>query len=420
VNISPSAPSITPPLKKPAALRFIRGCLLPLIAALSTNPLWAQTPPLLKGVNLSHWLTYEGRQPISQRDMNMIKAHGFDHIRIPFNPHNLGWTLDRAKDLKPLPFERLDAAIRLGIEAGLNVIIDFHPEEALKQQIEEDPTVRRNFIAAWGQIARHYATWPEQRLAFELLNEPQFWVSDNPEGWISLRADILKSIRKQDLKHLILISGFHGGGVEGLLQTPPLEDPLILYTFHYYDPQLLTHLGATWEPYSSNVNSMFSGLRYPSDQNRDENILLNDSGHTHRYLVNLAIQDYEAQNWGYDRILKDIQRVSRWATDHRVSVICNEFGIARFAVEPKTRAAWLHDVSTALESQAMGWTVWDYADVFGISALLKDQRLTADGVEIPINGKPPYRAFIEEDLSALIKPMASVNTPAQTFRPQDQ
>ncbi len=414
--------STTNPSQKPDASRFFRGLLLLLLMApFSIAPLWAQTPSFLRGVNLSHWLTYEGRQPITQRDMTMIKAHGFDHIRIPFNPQNLGWTLESAKELKPLRFERLDAAIRLGIEAGLNVIIDFHPEEALKQQIDEDPTVRDNFIAAWAQIAKHYATWPDQRLAFEPLNEPQFWGSDDPKGWILLRAEILKSIRKNDTKHLILMSGFHGGGLEGLLQTPPLEDPLILYTFHYYDPQLLTHLGATWAPYSSNVNSLFSGLRYPSDQNRDENILLNDDGNIYRYLVNRAIDDYKAEEWGYARILKDIERVATWAAAHQVSVICNEFGIARFAVEQKTRAAWLHDVSTALESLKMGWTVWDYADVFGISALLKDQRLTADGVEVPMNGQPPHRQFIEEDLTALIKPIPSGKAlPAQKLDPQHQ
>jgi endoglucanase len=414
-----SHPSKTPSLKKLDTLRFSRRVLFLLMALLSIDPLWAQTPSLMKGVNLSHWLTYDGRQPITERDMTMIKAHGFDHIRIPFNPQNLGWMLD-APQLKPLPFERLDAAIRLGIKTGLNIIIDFHPEEALKQQIEEDPTVRGNFIAAWAQIAKHYATWPEQRLAFEPLNEPQFWNSDNPEGWTSLRDDILKSIRKHDLKHLVLLSGFHGGGLEGLLQTPPSEDPLILYTFHYYDPQLLTHLGATWEPYSSNVNSMFSGLRYPSDQNRDENILLNDNGNNNRSLVNRAILDYEAQNWGYARVLKDIQRVATWAAAHQVPVICNEFGIARIAIEQKTRAAWLHDVSTALESQQMGWTVWDYADVFGISTLTKDQRLTADGVEVPMNGQPPHRQFIEEDLIALIKSRATATTPAQKLEPSPQ
>ena len=415
-----SHPSKTPSLKKLDTLRFSRRVLFLLMALLSIDPLWAQTPSLMKGVNLSHWLTYDGRQPITERDMTMIKAHGFDHIRIPFNPQNLGWTLDGTQDLQPLPFERLDAAIRLGMDAGLNVIIDFHPDEALKQQIEEDPTVRANFIAVWGHIAKHYATWPEQVLAFEPLNEPQFWGSDNPKGWTSLRDDILKSIRKHDLKHLVLLSGFHGGGLEGLLQTPPLKDPLILYTFHYYDPQLLTHLGATWPPYSSNVNSMFSGLRYPSDQNTEKNILLNDHGQTHPTLVNRAIRDYEAQDWGYARILKDMQRVATWASAHQVSVICNEFGIARFAVSQKTRAAWLHDVSDALESLHMGWTVWDYADVFGISALTKDQRLTADGVEVPMDDKPPHRQFIEANLLALIKPKTTAKIPERKGEPQQR
>ena len=94
---------------------------------------------LKRGINLSHWLQYDGRQPIVAADMVMIRQAGFDHVRIPFDPLHLGWNPDiasAAATARPtLDFTPLDQAVNLALQADLAVILDFHPEAPLRHRI---------------------------------------------------------------------------------------------------------------------------------------------------------------------------------------------------------------------------------------------------------------------------------------------
>src|SRR5258708_21766004 len=56
-------------------------------------------PPMLKhGINLSYWFTDSGREPLVARDFDLIRAAGFDHVRIPINPESLGFSLYDGED----------------------------------------------------------------------------------------------------------------------------------------------------------------------------------------------------------------------------------------------------------------------------------------------------------------------------------
>ena len=100
----------------------------------------ATLPNLQRGVNLSHWLTYYGRQPIVQADMTRIASAGFDHVRINFDPGLLGWNPDSRTNSASLPqISKLDNAVNMALQAGLVAVLDFHPSATLKQRIEKEP-----------------------------------------------------------------------------------------------------------------------------------------------------------------------------------------------------------------------------------------------------------------------------------------
>ena len=61
--------------------------------------------------------------------------------------------------------------------------------------------------------------------------------------------------------------------------------------------------------------------------------------------------------------------------------MCNEFGVYRAYADPQDRAAWIHDVRTALERHGMGWTMWDYSGSFGV-VVKKDGRSVPDEVTL--------------------------------------
>ena len=86
---------------------------------------------------------------------------------------------------------------------------------------------------------------------------------------------------------------------------------------------------------------------------------------------------YGQEHWGPARMEAEVNQVAEWAHKYGVPVVCNEFGVFRLVAGPNDRAAWLHDVRSALERHNMGWAMWDYDGGFGV--LNRD----ANGKKVP-------------------------------------
>jgi hypothetical protein len=118
-----------------------------------------------------------------------------------------------------------------------------------------------------------------------------------------------------------------------------------------------------------------------------------------------AFNNYQAEGWGLGRIRKDLQSAQQWASQNKVKVYCNEFGLIRMAPTPTvaetSRSAWLKDVSTALQELSIGWTVFDYADIFGIAVATGNTYYSEDGAIVPNDPAHPDRVFTRENLQAL-------------------
>jgi hypothetical protein len=59
----------------------------------------------------------------------------------------------------------------------------------------------------------------------------------------------------------------HRGGArwsdnDDLVFQEPLHDPNVIYNFHFYEPHIFTHQGATWSAYYWH---WLRGLKYPSN-----------------------------------------------------------------------------------------------------------------------------------------------------------
>lgn len=373
------------------------------VTAMFTGSAPPSNLPLLKrGINLSHWLTHYGRQPVVKADMILIKNAGFDHVRIPFDPAYLGWNPDNLANAGSMPqIGSLDAAVDLAISNGLVAVVDFHPGSSLKNRIETDSAVQDAYIKLWTSLAERYKGKPQASLVYELLNEPQYW-NNGPATWYVLRQKVLTALRSKDTQHMILLSGGYGGGLRGILEDPGVTDSAVGYTFHYYQPYLFTHNGAPWEPHLSQIEDTFTGLRYPAALNTMDNIKPKTG--TDLSAITIAFNEYVAQNWAYQRIHSDIEGVKTWATNHgNAKVYCNEFGVLRLTQDEASRSSYLKDVRTAVESFGMGWTVFDYADIFGIAKATGSTYLSGDGAIVPSDSTNPKRVFTTENLDGLVK-----------------
>jgi len=75
---------------------------------------------------------------------------------------------------------------------------------------------------------------------------------------------------------------------------------------------------------------------------------------------------YGLDRWNAARIDAEIAVAAAWGKRWNVPLTCNEFGVYRATATPEDRAAWIHDVRTALEKYGIGWTMWDYAGGFSV------------------------------------------------------
>jgi endoglucanase len=321
-----------------------------------------------KGYSKEHFQSWTTAQ-----DIALIQAMGFDHIRLSVNPEPM-FRHNRADEIPADYLAYLDAAVKEILDHGLAVVIDLHPESDFKAKLAHDDFVEQ-FSDYWRALARHYSNLDPDRVFFEILNEPE--MSDRYR-WYGVQAKLAVAIRHGAPSHTIIATGAQWSNDDQLLFLEPLSDPNVIYNFHFYEPHLFTHQGATW---GVNHWHFLKGLPYPSDPESAEKAAAQQPDAVNR----LYVVRYGLDHWEAHRIDTEISQVAEWAKHRGLPVICNEFGVYRKNANPRDRAAWLTDVRTALEKHGMGWTMWDYSGGFGV-VTKKDGKAVPDEVTVKALG----------------------------------
>src|SRR5882672_1082493 len=337
---------------------------------------FARAQHLRHGINLSEWFaqvwdkrgyTREHFETwTTAEDIALIKSMGFDHVRLSVNPQPM-FTMNQPQKLPPEYLGYLDTAVKMILDRGLVVVIDMHPESDFKQRLTKDDSFVDQFADFWRAVAQHYSTWDADRVFFEILNEPEF--SDRYR-WLGVQAKIAASIREGTPRHTIIAAGARWSDDDELLFQEPLRDPNVIYNFHFYEPHIFTHQGATWGAYYWH---WLKGLHYPSSPENAAQVAATVPEAVNR----LYVIRYGQDHWDAARVEAEINQAVDWARRRKVPLICNEFGVYRDFADAHDRATWINDVRTALERNGIGWTMWDYSGSFGV-VTKKDGKAVAD------------------------------------------
>jgi len=339
---------------------------------------------LRHGINLSEWFAqvYDEKGYTKEhfeawntaQDIALIKAMGFDHVRLSVNPQPM-FRRGQADQIPADYLGYLDAAVKMILDHGLAVIIDVHPESDFKQKLATDDGFVEQFEDYWRALARHYSALNPELVFFEVLNEPEF---HDRFRWEGVQTKVAVAIREGAPQHTIIVAGAYWSSENELLFFDPLRDSNIIYNFHFYDPHIFTHQGATW---STNYVHYLKELPYPSTPANVQAAAALIPDPVNR----LQAIHYGLDRWNASRMEGEIGQVAAWATRWNVPVTCNEFGVYRKTSNPQDRAAWISDVRTTLEKYGIGWTMWDYSGGFGV-VTKENGKLAADEVTVKALG----------------------------------
>jgi endoglucanase len=317
---------------------------------------------LRHGINASEWFAQRPSYPrvsletyTTPDDIHLMRRLSFDHVRLSIDPAPLA-CLERTEVTSCYYLEMLDRTIDAILNDGMSVIVDVHPSSEFKHALAGDSAAVTRFADLWRKIAAHYSTRDPEWVFFEVLNEPEF---NDRRQWDGVQQQLVGAIRATAPQNTIIVAGAHWSSLEDMLTMQPLADQNLIYNFHDYSPHIFTHQGATWgEAEWANLR----GLPYPSTPDA----VAPTAKSIQDPLVRLHVNEYGFDSWDARHIASQIEIAADWGRAHHVPVTCNEFGVYRPYIDPKSRSAWIEDMRRALESNGIGWTMWDYRGGFGV------------------------------------------------------
>ena len=315
--------------------------------------------------------------------MALIKAMGFDHVRFTLNCEPM-FRRGQADQIPADYLAMVDAAVKTILDHDLAVIIDIHPESDFKAKLVADDAFVEQFEDYWRALAKHYSNLDPDKVFFEILNEPEF---RDRYRWMGVQARLARAIREGAPNHTIIAAGANWSSSNELLFLEPLHDANVIYNFHFYDPHIFTHQGATW---STNFQHYLTALPYPSTPENVRAAMQEVPDEIHQQ----EVLRYGLDRWNAARIDAEISEAAAWAKKWNVPLTCNEFGVYRKTSNPDDRAAWIRDVRTALEKYGIGWTMWDYAGGFSVvdrsngKTTVDERTLKALGLKMPATPNP--------------------------------
>ena len=256
--------------------------------------------------------------------IHKIKDAGFSTIRIPLS--TFGKTtlhIDSQGHLDPSYLKKLDAIVEAALALKLNVIIDEHDFD----DCSKDPDACAQILPnVWYELSEHYKNAPSS-VMFELLNEPHDKI--DAAVWNAWIPDLLAIVRQTNPTRNVVIGPTHWNSAADLpLLQLPAADKHIIVTFHYYEPMVFSHQGATWV-----------GPEIEKER-----------GEVH----------WKGTPEEMAKLNGDFDKVAAWAKANNRPIFLGEYGTYAKYSAIDERAAWTRAVSKAAADRGFARAAWEF------------------------------------------------------------
>ncbi len=340
--------------------------------------------PFSRGVNLTNWFQVSNPGQIqftkyTYKDFENIKSLGCDVVRLPVNMHSMT-TGEPAYLLDKVYLSFLDSAVKWCEQLELYIMIDNH---SFDPSVSTTADIEGILTRVWIQTADYFRD-RSSYILYEILNEPH---GISTAEWGAIQQRVIMAIRDKDKKHTIVVGGSGYNSYNELKNLPLYNDQNLLYTFHFYDPFVFTHQGASW-----NTPSMvpLAGVPFPYDAARMPECPQSLKGSW----IETRLNNYYSEGT-VSAVKKLIDNALSFRDTRKVNIFCGEFGVYIPNSPESDRIFWYDEVRKYFEQNDVPWTIWDYQGGFGIF------------------NKGSYELF-DHDLNLPLIQALGLNTPAQT------
>ncbi|WP_344979799.1 glycoside hydrolase family 5 protein [Compostibacter hankyongensis] len=329
------------------------------------SPAWKRAGAMGMGINLSWLENYWNGTPEKdyrdyldmgsiagkKQDLALMRQLGFTTVRLPVSFDH--WTSRKAPYVieERRYFAAIDSILSWAGEYGLKVIIDDH-HGALDDSarvMQELPRLE----AIWRQVATRYKDTDPERVFFELYNEPH---QISSEAWKTCALQLLKTVRDIAPHHTLIIGGESWNSIDGLLKMGVLPDDNIIYTFHFYDPFLFTHQGASWAGKKETANT---GIPFPYDASAMPPLNPLSKGTWGEHNYNAYSVEGQAAS-----LRKKLEAAKAFSDKFKVPVFCGEWGSYKKYPDPASRVRYMATIKGLLEALHIPFAYWEWDQSF--------------------------------------------------------
>ncbi len=312
------------------------AALLPQSAITSQNEMLISAGyiPPLKGFNLLEKFTLNRNAPYQGRDFEWMAQWGFNIVRLPMdyrcwtdseNP----WKIDE-KILK-----HIDDVVQWGNQYNVHVNLNLHrapgycvnpPKEALDLWTSKE--AQDQFCFQWRMFAERYKDVSNQRLSFDLVNEPK---NMDEEQYANIMRMAINAIREVSPNRLVVVDGLRWG------RNPvfSLVNDKVAQSTRGYDPMRISHHKASW----INGSDTWDEPTWP-----------------------LKVGDTV---WDKERLREEIIKPWRKLQNQGVGVHVGEWGAYRHTPHDVV-LAWMEDFLSLWKEAGWGYAMWNLRGSFGI------------------------------------------------------
>jgi len=343
-------------------MKNYRFLLLLILCLLCFNEAKSQTP-FSHGINLSGWLRSGNNGQIRlnssvKQDFINFKSLGCDVVRLVIDGLHTSLTSGSPEYiLNPSFLPSLDSVATWAEELHLYLIFDNH---TLFNDVRPAPVkvmlhnLDNILVKVWTQMAEHYKGRSDL-IMYEILNEPH---DLDASKWGTIQGQVIDAIRKVDKKHTIIVGGTDWNNFTELRNLPVYSDTNLIYTFHFYDPFMFTHQGATW---TTKGMELLSGVPFPYNASKMPpcpNALKGTS-------IERDLKNYPDEGT-LEHVKSLIDIAVNFKNTRNVRIFCGELGVLDWNSDPADRVYWYSVVRRYLEENGISWTTWDYRGDFGL------------------------------------------------------